>query len=415
MFPDHSARRQVGWRRICYGGLEGKGDRAGVGPAEERAWQARRRRRRIRRTWNLEGIDRTSPGPSRQSPLGLIAVSTTGLLLLALFYTLYFGKDFFLPITLAVMLNFLLTPAVRVLKRAGVPPPLGAAVILLLFLGLVGGGIYKLWDPAVEWLQRTPQTFAHLDRELSALREPVEAIQEAGEQVEALARGDDEAAAPEAAEESSSPELGDIILDNLRRLVSGGIVALFLLYFLLALDDLFLRKLAGVLPVMSQRRKAVLIVRATERDISRYVLVRTVTNAGLGVTVGLAMWLLGMPNPVLWGVLAGFLNYVPYLGGLVTTVIVGFVALTTFDSLGRALLVPLVYAVIDNVEGHLVTPMILGRELTLNPVMIFTWLIFWAWIWGIPGALLAIPLLATTKIIADNIEVLAPLGAFLGR
>jgi predicted PurR-regulated permease PerM len=358
------------------------------------------------------GITRLAP--PLQGPLGVIAVSSTGLLLLAFFYTLYFGKEFFLPITLAVMLNFLLTPAVRALKRAGVPPPLGAAVILLLFLGLVGSGVYRLWDPAVEWLQRAPQTFAQLDRALSALREPVEAIRAAGEQVEALARGGDEPS-PVAEGESSSPQLGDVILDNLRRLVSGGIVAIFLLYFLLALDDLFLRKFAGVLPMMSQRRKAVLIVRATERDISRYVLVRTVTNAGLGITVGLAMWLLGMPNPVLWGVLAGVLNYIPYLGGFVTTVIVGLVALTTFDSLGRALLVPLVYAVIDNIEGHLVTPMILGRELTLNPVMIFTWLIFWAWIWGIPGALLAIPLLATTKIIADNIKVLAPLGAFLGR
>ncbi len=210
-------------------------------------------------------------------------------------------------------------------------------------------------------------------------------------------------------------DLADTLLSNVWDLVIGGSVAVFLLYFLLSHDDRFLRKLAGVLPALSQRRKAVLIVRATERDLSHYVLVRTATNLGLGAAVGVATWLLDMPNPVLWGVMAAILNYVPYLGGLVGYVIVGFVALTTFDTTGRALLVPGAYLVLNVIEGNFVTPAILGRELTLNPVMIFVWLIFWGWVWGIPGALFAIPLLAMTKIVADNIETLAPLGAFLGR
>jgi predicted PurR-regulated permease PerM len=347
-------------------------------------------------------------------PLGVIAVSTAGLLFLALFYTLYFGRDFLLPITVAVMLNFLLTPAVTALKRLGLPPPAGAAVILLLFFGVVALGVYRIWDPAMEWVQRMPATLAQLEVELSDIQAPLEAIREAGERVEALARGGEEPSSGERVREAS-PGFGDVILANLRRLLTGGIVAIFLLYFLLALDDLFLRKLAGVLPTLSDRRKAVLIVETTERDISRFVFLRTVTNAGLGLAVGVACWLLGMPNPVLWGVLAGVLNYVPYLGGLVGYVIVGFVALTAFDSVGRALMVPGAYVLLNTLEGNLVTPLILGRELALNPVMIFTWLIFWAWIWGIPGALLAIPLLATTKIVADNVEALAPLGAFLGR
>lgn len=190
---------------------------------------------------------------------------------------------------------------------------------------------------------------------------------------------------------------------------------MFLLYFLLALDDLFLRKLASVLPRMSQRRQVVLIARATERDLSHYVLIRTLTNIGFGTAVGLALWWVGMPNPILWGIMAGILNYVPYLGGVVGYVIVGFAALTTFDSAGQALLAPGSYFLLNVVEGNMITPAILGRELTLNPVMIFVWLIFWSWIWGVPGALLAVPLLTMTKIVADNVETLAPLGAFLGR
>ncbi|MEJ2539155.1 MAG: AI-2E family transporter, partial [Gemmatimonadota bacterium] len=293
--------------------------------------------------------------------------------------------------------------------------PVGAAVILLLFFGAVGYTTYRVWGPAMEWVQRAPSTLAEAEDKVRSIREPVEAIQEAGEQVEALARGDGAQRTPESQEDDGEPGFGTALLQNARDLLIRGSVSIFLLYFLLALDDLFLRKLAGVLPRMSQRRKAVLIARATERDLSHYVLVRTATNVGLGVGVGLATWLLGMPNPILWGIMAALLNYIPYVGGLVGYVIVGFVALTTFDTMGRALLVPAVYLVLNIIESNVVTPAILGRELTLNPVMIFTWLIFWGWIWGIPGALLAIPLLAMAKIVADNIETLAPLGAFLGR
>jgi len=349
-----------------------------------------------------------------RGPLGAIAVSTTGLFLLALFYTLFLGKEFFLPITIAVMLNFLLTPAVRLLKRIGLAPPVGAAVILLLFFGAIGYGTYRVSGPALEWFARAPATLAEAGEAIRSIREPVEAIQEAGEQVEAMARGDD-TPQERVVEADQSPGLMDRLFDNAQALVIGGGVSVFLLYFLLALDDLFLRKLAGVLPHLSQRRKAVIIARATERDLSHYVLVRTATNVALGVAVGIATWALGMPNPVLWGVMAAVLNYIPYVGGLIGYAVVGFVALVTFESTGRALLVPGVYLVLNIAESNILTPAILGRGLTLNPVMIFTWLIFWGWIWGIPGALIAIPLLAMTKLVADNIETLAPLGAFLGR
>ena len=347
-------------------------------------------------------------------PLGAIAVSTTGIFLFAVFYTLYFGREFFLPITIAVLLNFLLTPAVRVLKKIGLAPPVGAAVILILFFGAVGYGTYRVWTPAMDWLERAPRSMAEAEEKLRSIREPVERIREAGEQVEAIASGNGQQRQSQP-EERQDPGFSESILANARAMVTGGTVAVFLLYFLLALDDLFLRKLAGVLPRMSQRRKAVLIARATEHDLSHYVLVRTATNVGFGIAVGLAMWLLEMPNPVLWGIMAGVLNYIPYLGGLVGYVIVGFVALTTFETTGRALMVPGAYFLLNIIEGNFITPTILGRELTLNPVMIFTWLIFWGWIWGVPGALLAIPLLAMTKIVADNVETLAPLGAFLGR
>lgn len=362
-----------------------------------------------------DGPDITRITGNIRGPLGAIAIATVGLFLLAMFYTLYFGREFFLPMTVAILLNFLLTPAVRGLKGIGIPPPVGAAVILVAFLGVVGFGAWRVWTPAMDWLEQAPRSFSQVEEKLRSLREPVEAIREAGQQVEAIARGDGQQRRQEPAPAPAEQSLSQTFLNQTTSFFLGGTVAFFLLYFLLALDDLFLRKLAGVLPTMSQRRKAVLIARGTEHDLSRYVFVRTIVNVGFGIAVGSGLWLVGMPNPILWGILAGVLNYVPYLGGLVGYIIVGFVALTVFDTTGRALMAPGVYFLLNIIEGNIITPAILGRELTLNPVMIFAWLIFWGWIWGIPGALLAIPLLTMTKIIADNVEILSPLGAFLGR
>ena len=353
---------------------------------------------------------------SLEGPVGAIAFATTGLLLLAMFYTLYIGREFFLPLTIAIFLNFLLTPAVRWLKGFGIPPPVGAGVMLLLFLGLTAVGIWRVWNPAMDWLERAPRNFAQVEDELRSLREPVEAIREAGDQVEALARGDEGNRRQQPPAESQQQRgLSDQILDSATQFVAGGAISLFLLYFLLALDDLFLRKLSSVLPTIKQRRKAVRIARATEHDLSAYVAIRTLVNIGFGAAVGVALWLVGMPNPVLWGIMAALLNYIPYLGGLIGYIIVGFVALTEFETSGQALLAPGVYFLLNIIEGNFITPSVLGRRLTVNPVMILVWLIFWGWIWGIPGALLAIPLLTMTKIVADNIETLAPLGEFLGR
>lgn len=366
------------------------------------------------------GTDEAAPDLTRitaglRGPIGVIAVATGGLFLLAVFYTLYLGKQFFLPIAIAVLLNFLLTPAVRGLKGVGLPAPLGAGVILVLFLGAVGYGTVRVWEPAMGWLQRTPQTMAQAGDKIQSIRAPMERLREVGEQVEAIASGDGQRRRDRDSGESDGSGLSETIIERAQDFIAGGAVAVFLLYFLLALDDLFLRKLASVLPNMAQRRKAVLIARSTERDLSRYVLVRTLINVGFGAAVGVGLWLIDMPNPVLWGIMAGLLNYVPYLGGLVGYVIVGFVALTAYETTGEALLAPGLYFLLNVIEGNFVTPAVLGRELTLNPVMIFTWLVFWGWIWGIPGALMAIPLLTMTKIVADNIETLGPLGAFLGR
>jgi predicted PurR-regulated permease PerM len=191
-------------------------------------------------------------------------------------------------------------------------------------------------------------------------------------------------------------------------------VTLVLLYFLLASGDMFLLKLVKILPTLDNKKLAVEIYRQIETDVSTYLSVVTLINIGFGCVIGFSMYLLGMPNPLLWGVMAAVLAYIPYLGALVGIITVTIVAILTFDDIYRIIMVPIVYFILDNIQGNLIMPMVLGRRLALNPVVIFIWLIFCGWIWGITGALLAVPLLAIIKIISDQIEQLASIGEFLG-
>ena len=263
-------------------------------------------------------------------------------------------------------------------------------------------------------MDEAPLYIRELEVKLRNLREPVEKVAEATEQVEELARmdGSEPTAAPVQVEQS---RLSGILLSGTREFLGAASVVMILLYFLLASGDLFLRKLVQSLPRLRDKRAAVLAARQVRHDVSHYLLAVTLINVALAVVVAAALMLLGMPNPWLWGALAGLMNYVPFLGPVVTFSVVAVVALLSFEATGRALLVPLIYAAINFIEGSFLTPLILGQRLVLNPVALFVSLMFWGWLWGIAGALLAVPLLAIFKIVCDSVEPLRPVGAFLGR
>jgi predicted PurR-regulated permease PerM len=335
-----------------------------------------------------------------------------GLFLLVLFHTLLLTRDLFLPLMLAFFLSFLLSPVLRVLKRAHIPESVGAALLLLVLVGGVGLGVYSLVTPATEWIAKAPESMSRVQRKLRALRAPIQQMNRTADAVERTIAGDT-TAAPVAAVKSPS-WIKEALYGGTTAFVSEATVVIVLLYFLLASGDLFLRKLIKVLPTLKDKKRAVEIAREMERNISTYLFTVTLINIGVGVAVGVGVWLLGMPNPVLWGVLAGVLTYIPYLGAIVGIGILGLAALLVFDDVGQALAVPAVYLVVSFVEGNFVTPMVLGRRLTLNPVVIFVGLLFWFFLWGIPGALLAVPTLAVFKIVCDHVDTLAPVGEFFG-
>jgi predicted PurR-regulated permease PerM len=340
------------------------------------------------------------------------SVAITGLFVLAFFYTLYFTRDFLLPIILALLLTFLLRPAVRALKRIKIPEVVGAALVLIVLLGVAGYGTVRLSIPAAEWMYKAPERLRKIELRVQPLRKLLDEASKAAEELKRIAT----TGTKDAVEvEIKRPSFTDAVLTGTQEVLIKSSVMFILLYFLLASGDLFQRKLGRLFSEESKKTRILEITREVEQQISRYLVTVTIINTSMGILLGIGMYLLGMPNPVLWGVMAGFLVFIPYVGPLIGISIVSLVALLTFDSLGRILLVPAIYLALETLQGQILTPMILGFRLALNPVAIFISLIFWGWIWGITGALLAVPILTVFKIFCDHTKALAPVGEFLGR
>jgi predicted PurR-regulated permease PerM len=346
-------------------------------------------------------------------PFGVKSLALSGLLILACFYTLYFARAFFLPIVLALLLTFLLSPLVRGLKRLRIPEALGAGIVVLGLLGILGLGVYELAGPAYDWVQQAPTSLRKLERRVRDLKKPVQNVSKATEQVAKIAQvgGGD----PAAQVTVSSPTLGARLLSQALDIAVSGVSMFILLYFLLAAGDMFLHKLIKVLPRLDDKKRAVDIARQIEIEISAYLSTVTLINVLLGLAVWGLMALIGLPNPLLWGVLATVFNYIPYLGPVTVLAVLAGVGFLTFNYLPHALLPPGVFAGLTFVEGYLLTPMALGRRLTLNPVVIFLALSFWGWLWGIAGAVMAVPIMVVFKIFCDHSEPLAPIGEFLGN
>jgi predicted PurR-regulated permease PerM len=351
-------------------------------------------------------------GEALRDQIEIRSLGITGLFVLALFYTLYFARDFFLPIILAVLLDFLLSPLIRAFKRVRIPEPLGAALVVLMLLGAAGGAMYGLASPAKEWMNKLPASMRTAQARLAKLRKPVEQVSKTAEQVEKATSVDQ----PEATQVVvKGPSMSERLFGTTQSILTGALEVIILLYFLLAAGDLFLHKLIKVLPLLRDKKKAVAIARETEASISTYLVTVTLVNLGFGLAVAAVMFLLGMPSPLLWGALAALAEFVPYLGATVVLAVLTLAGLVTFEQVGHALLVPAGYLAVNLLQSQLITPLILGRRLTLNPVAIFIGLVFWWWLWGVPGAFIAVPILAMFKIFCDHIEALAPVGEFLGR
>ncbi|MBP0438478.1 AI-2E family transporter [Tianweitania sediminis] len=348
---------------------------------------------------------------SASSDLTRLRKLITGLFLILTFYGLYFARDFFMPVVLAFLVAMTLTPIVRFLRKRGIPSPLSATLLVLAFASVVGLLAYMISGPAISLVSDAPSIGRTLTERLQQLQRPMERLNEVLSQFDRVTGGVTD---PDI-EQVAVAQPG-VINRAAGTLLSGATtigITLVLAIFLLASGTMFYEKIVQSFGRMSDKKRALRVVYDVEREISHYLLTIAIINWGLGVCIGTGLWVIGVPNPVLWGVMAALLNFLPYIGALVTMSVVAVIAVVTFDSMSYALLAPAFVLFCNTMEGQFITPLVVGRRLELNAVAIFIAVAFWSWLWGLVGALIAVPLLVVIKVFCDNFVSLQAMGNFL--
>ncbi len=330
---------------------------------------------------------------------------------IALVAALWAGKALLMPVAFAIVLTLLLAPAVTWMNRFGLPSWIGAAVMMALSIAVVSAGVLQLSGPAEQWLNPRSPEWRKLEAQVRAIKQPLSKIQGAQERVSAIADPEGKAKPREVVVQK-----GDLLttFSEFQTIAVGIVSTIVLAYFLLAADDLFLRKLVRVLPTMQDKRVAVGIARTIQSEIGRYFATVAMSNTGLAVATALVMGYIGMPSPAFWGVVVGLLNFIPYLGAATSLVLLTAAAAVSLDGWQIAQ-VPLAFLVLTTIEGQFVQPILVGRRMQLNVVVTFLTVMFGGWLWGLGGLFIAVPTLVVLKICADHIEALSTIGEFISR
>lgn len=327
-----------------------------------------------------------------------------------LIYALSVAQSLLIPVALAFLLSLVLAPVLRILEHARVPRTLGAGLLVAALLGGLGWGVYSFVDPVSEWVDRAPTVLRQLERKVYPIKKTVEDVGKTADQVDRITSVDTKKTV-----EVQKFSARDVLYQNARQLLVGLLMTSFLLYFFLSWGRVMWIRLARLVRNREHRHRFLELSRVMEGEVSRYLLVITTINAGLGVAVAGALYLLGMPDPLLWGSVAALLNFVPYIGALFTAVMLGATALLSMDGLALPSLVVAIFIFLTALEGQVVTPTVLGQRLALNPLVVFLSIVFWFWLWGVAGALMAVPILITLKLIGNRVPAMRPFALLAGR
>ena len=332
---------------------------------------------------------------------------------LAVLTALYLARAVLLPLTVALVLSLVMRPAVAALRRFGVPSFVGATLLFAIMLGAGVFGVMTLREPAQTLLAEAPRTLDSVKDRLQGYMRPFKELQHAGVEMDRLTKSPGET--EPVAVRLEQPALSGEVLNTTGEYVAGITITLALWYFLLVSGDRFLEKTVTLAPTFRGKREVVVTVREIEARIGRYLGAITLVNAGLGVAVAIGLWLISFPNPLLWGVIAALLNYLPFAGLAIGVSLMAFTGLATFESLSHAMLAPAIYLIANAIEANLVTPMLLGRSIDLNPVVILLAALLGGWLWGVMGMFLAVPLLIIARVICESVEPLNPVAVYLAR
>ncbi len=327
---------------------------------------------------------------------------------------LYFARPVILPIFLACVAGMTLKPLIRWSSVCHIPPGLSAALVLCLLVSGVVIGFLQLGRPTLTWMNEAPQHMTELRQRVQKIFPRMAGLSHAAAAVGSLGATEEEQKKAPTVELKTSRVPSNLI--NWTGTFLAGIgETIVLLYLLLASGDLFLQKLVHVMPTLGDKKRAVEMSREIQQNISNYLFSVSLINIGLGVVASGGFYFMGVPNAAMWGMLVAFVNFVPYFGPVAGIILLAALGLLTFDTLWQAVLPSAWYMLLHILEANFITPVLLGRRFTLNPVVIFVSLIFWTWLWGVPGALLSVPILVSVKVFCDRVPALSPVSEVLTR
>jgi predicted PurR-regulated permease PerM len=332
-----------------------------------------------------------------------------GLFLLAALAALYVASSIVLPVVLAIVLKLLLQPLVRLSDRVGVPRGIGALLAIILLIVALAALISGVGGPAASWAGKLPDAIPQIQHQLAFLARPISSMQWTLGQLQGVAGI---GIGPQGPSEHPFNMMG-ALFSGTTTVAAGVFTTLVVLFYLLVSGEIFLRRLVEILPSFAEKRQAVEITLDIERNVSAYLITVTLINFVVGLLTLAVMWVCGVANPLLWGLIAFLVNFVPILGPMVAMVVFLMASVLSLGVTWWALLPVGLYFLIHVIEGELVTPLLMARRFTINPVAVILALLFWYWMWGVPGAILAVPMLAITKLVCDDLRPLRAFGHFL--
>lgn len=369
-----------------------------------------------------------SENPSIPAKRTVFSLPTYGLLTLAILYTLYFAKSLLMPVLVAMLFSLLLSPLVSMFKRLYIPRALSA----MLLITMIGGPLtllsIELAGPAQKWVEQVPKLSAHLIEELDDLSQVISTdnltdidevvlpVKEKSSSFFSWFSSDDEPVIVEEKKDNSVLSARvtqggiDIIMSilvatpmALAQFMTFLILVMFLLIFGPGLYDGYLK----TIPMEASTRRSATLIGKLQKELSRYIITVTIINIGLGIVTAGVFWVMGVDDALLWGALVGLLNFAPYLGSLMSLIILSFAGITQYGIEAAALVPAAVFFGINMLEAQVVTPTILGRHMQLNPLILILWLLLWGWLWGAVGVLVAVPLLVCIKLAAEQLNILS--------
>ncbi|HHX8681418.1 TPA: AI-2E family transporter [Vibrio diabolicus] len=317
------------------------------------------------------------------------------LLVLLLVPGLYFAKPILLPIVLSTFISLLCSPFINYLEDKGLPRAITVVVTLSFLVGASIIGLAAMSEPAKQWWSELPSIVKNVSQEVTQ------------------ASADHLNTPLNIASDMGMDEVGNNTVFSLVKtlatttptILTQAMIVLFMVYFMLNHGRSLFRKSVSYLHGFAKQRQAIELVKALQKDLSRYIGTITLVNAGLGLSVGAVFFVLGLEDPFLWGAFAGVMNFAPYLGPVISMVSFGFVAYLQLESVSFMLTVVSIYLLINLIESQFVTPTLLGKRFNLNPLVIFVWLVFWGWLWGGMGLLIGVPLLVCINILVERLEL----------